>query len=92
MKKRISEIDRGLSPDNHYKTIDAAKLVGMSYLNVHTPADNLVAKFIQNKIEKSQAEDVGDVIKALLEIEEYRQASILGAGPKIFVGHRNNFV
>ncbi len=75
MKVRISEVSRGINAENHYKTVDAAKLMNVDLINVHTPADNMVAKFIKNKVEKNKPEYVGDIIKLLLEIPEYREAA-----------------
>jgi len=90
MKIRISEVARGISPENHYKEIDAAKLMKISLMNVHTPADNLVAKFVDNKIKKDKPEYVGDIIKSLLEIPEYKEAAKKGFGPVIFSGSEDN--
>lgn len=90
MKKRIGEVSRGVNPENHYKTIDSARILEMNYLNVHTPADNLVARFVEKKINDNKPEYVGDVIKLLLEIPEYREAAKIGVGPSIFVGSEEN--
>jgi len=90
MKVRISEVSRGINAENHYKTVDAAKLMNVDLINVHTPADNMVAKFIKNKVEKNKPEYVGDIIKLLLEIPEYREAAKKGFGPMIFSGAEDN--
>ena len=90
MKIRISEVSRGVNPENHYKEIDAAKLLNINLLNVHTPADNLVAKFVDNKLKKDKPEYVGDIIKSLLEIPEYKEAAKKGFGPVIFSGSEEN--
>lgn len=90
MKKRIGEVNRKISPENHYKTVDTARLLNMNFMNVHTPADNLVARFVENKINNDKPEYVGDIIKSLLEIPEYKEAVKLGAGPVIFVGSEEN--
>jgi len=45
MKVRISEVSRGVNPANHFKSPMAAQNLGMNFMNVHTPADNLVADF-----------------------------------------------
>jgi putative NIF3 family GTP cyclohydrolase 1 type 2 len=90
MKLRISEVSRGISAANHYKEIDAAKLLDINFINIHTPADNLVAKFVDNKIKKDKPEYVGDIIKSLLEIPEYKEAAKKGFGPVIFSGSEDN--
>jgi hypothetical protein len=90
MKPRISEVSRGVSAENHYKTSDAAELSSVSLMNVHTPADNLVASFVDEKIKKDKPEYVGDIIKSLLEIPEYKEAAKKGFGPVIFSGSEDN--
>lgn len=86
MKIRIEEVTRGVNPINHYKSVDAAKLLGLSFMNVHTPADNMIAKLVEAKIKKDQPEYVGDILKSLLEIPEYKEAAKMGAGPSLFSG------
>ncbi|HPN54928.1 MAG TPA: NGG1p interacting factor NIF3 [Candidatus Moranbacteria bacterium] len=92
MKIRISEVSRGIAPENHYQAVDAAKLMKISLINVHTPADNLVAKFVEAKLKKDKPEYVGDIIKSLLEIPEYKEAAKKGFGPRIFAGSEDNRV
>jgi hypothetical protein len=92
MKIRIDEVTRGINPINHYKAVDAAKILGLSFMNVHTPADNMIAKFVETKIKKDKPEYVGDILKSLLEIPEYREAVKLGAGPSLFSGSSDSRV
>jgi len=92
MKIRISEVSRGINAENHYKEVDAARLLNINFINVHTPADNLVAKFVDDKIKKDKPEYVGDIIKSLLEIPEYKEAAKKGFGPVIFSGSEDNRV
>ena len=86
MKVRIDEVTRGVNPANHYKTVDAAINLNLSLMNVHTPADNMIAKFVEDKIKKDKPEYVGDILKSLLEIPEYKEAAKRGAGPSLFSG------
>ena len=86
LKPKISEVSRGVSPVNHYKAADTAKLLDIGLMSVHTPADNLVAKFVEKKIKGSKPEYVGDILKALLEIPEYKEAAKRGFGPRLFTG------
>jgi putative NIF3 family GTP cyclohydrolase 1 type 2 len=88
MKERIDEVARGVHPILHEKTVQAAKLLGVNLMNVHTPCDNLVAKFLKDLIEKENPETLGDLYDLLLEIPEYKEAMKLGSGPKITVGSR----
>ena len=86
MKEKISEVARGVNRVNHQRTVDAAKLLGFNLMNIHTPADNLVVKFLKDKIDSVKLERIDDLMKLLKEIPEYREAMKIGAGPKIFTG------
>ena len=92
MKIKISEVSRSINPINHFKAADTARLVNISLMNVHTPADNLVAKFVEAKIKKDKPEYVGDILKSLLEIPEYKEAAKMGFGPTLFTGSEDNRV
>lgn len=91
MKEKIDEVARGLNAKNHQRTVDAAKLLGFNLMSIHTPCDNLAAKFLRDKIERDpNIETIGDLMDKLKEIPEYGQAQKIGAGPKIFVGSEEN--
>ncbi len=86
MRERISEVARGVNASNHQRTVDSAKLLGINVMNAHTSSDNMAAKFLKNFIESKKMERVGDIVSALKEIPEYKEAMKIGVGPKIFVG------
>lgn len=90
LHKRIEEVARGISPANHNRTVDMAKLLDLSFLCIHTPCDNLVAKFVDEKLKKDKPIFLEEIIKSLKEIPEYKNAVTIGAGPKIFVGNPEN--
>ncbi|MDD5569395.1 MAG: NGG1p interacting factor NIF3 [Candidatus Pacebacteria bacterium] len=87
---RMSEVARGVSPGNHQKTIDAAKLLKANLINTHTSCDNLAASFLKKAVEKENPERVEDLMELLKSIPEYREAIKAGVGPKIFVGSPDN--
>ena len=89
-KERISEVARGVSASNHYRTVDAAKLFDINLICVHTPCDNMAASFLDKLIKKAKPETVGEIIKVLKEVPEYQEAIKRKAGPKIFVGAEDN--
>lgn len=90
MKQKIAEVARGISGINHQRPIDAARLVGFNFINLHTPLDNLAAKFLKDKIEERNPERIEDLVNLLKEIPEYKEAIKIGAGPEIFVGSPEN--
>lgn len=90
LHKRISEVARGINPANHYAVVDAARLLKMNLMNVHTPADNMVAQFVTQAIEKAKPKYVKDILKVIMEIPEYQEAERQGSGPMLFSGAKNN--
>lgn len=90
LKKRISEVARGVSPINHNQIVDLAKHLEIPLMCVHTPCDNLVARFVEEKLKKDNPMFLEEVMKSLKQIPEYKEAIKLGAGPKIFVGENEN--
>ena len=90
MKERISEVARGVNASNHQRTVDSARLMKVNLMNSHTPCDNLAAHFLRNFVEGKKIERVGELIEALKEIPEYKEAMKIGVGPKIFVGSSEN--
>ena len=90
LKERISEVARGLNPRNNWRTVDAARLLGINLMCMHTTADNNAAKFLKDKLEEVRVEYVEDIMAVLRNIEEYRKAAKLGAGPRLFTGNLEN--
>ncbi len=90
IKKRIQEVARGLAPANHNRVVDMAKHLDIPLMCVHTPCDNMAAKFVDEKIKKDKPIFIGDVIDSLMDVKEYREASKIGAGPCAFVGSKEN--
>lgn len=88
MTERISEVARGINAANHQRTVDTAKILGFNLMCLHTACDNLAAGFLKKEIAKAGPERLGDLIDLLKEIPEYKKATQIGAGPKIFVGKK----
>jgi len=90
LASRISEVERGLMPLNHNRSVDAARLLNFPFMCVHTPADNMVNTFLEKLFAEKQPETVGDVVKILMTIPEYQASHQINAGPKVFVGKESN--
>jgi putative NIF3 family GTP cyclohydrolase 1 type 2 len=88
--KRISEVARGINPANHYAVVDAARLMKINLMNIHTPGDNLAAQFVGDKIGKIGPKYIKDIMKVLMEIPEYQEAARQGSGPMLFSGTQND--
>jgi putative NIF3 family GTP cyclohydrolase 1 type 2 len=89
-KVKISEVARGLNKTNYQRTVDAAKLLGINLVCIHTPCDNLAANFLKKKIDQENPERIIDLVDSLTELSEYKIAAKHGAGPKVFVGSPEN--
>ena len=89
MASRINEVKLGLMPLNHNRAVDAARLLDIPLMCVHTPADNQVNDFIQTLIDEKKPETLNDVLKLLKEIPEYAEAVNYNAGPTIVIGGKD---
>lgn len=91
LKERIEEVSRGVAPVNHQKVVDAARLLNLGLMCVHTPCDNLAAVYLDKHLKKDKPETLSDILKSLKKIPEYSQAVKLKAGPRIFAGAEENY-
>lgn len=85
---RIKEVERRLSPVNHTRASDAASLLDIPFMCMHTPADNMVAGYLQKLFNKKSPDTLDDMLKILKDIPEYREAEKNNAGPKILIGSK----
>lgn len=86
MDGRIKEVERKLMPANHTRSVDAAKLLGIPFLCLHTPADNMVASRLQRLFDEKKPYFLSDILDILKDIPEYKEAGMSGFGPKIVLG------
>ncbi len=86
LEGRIKEVERSVSPANHTRAADMAGLLDMPFMCAHTPADNMVTRFLQTTFDKKKPDTLGDVVKILKDIPEYREAARNNAGPRILIG------
>jgi putative NIF3 family GTP cyclohydrolase 1 type 2 len=79
---------------NHNRVIDAAKLLDIPLMCVHTPADNMVADFLDKEIKRNlkKLETVGELLDLLKQIPEYEIAMKHKAGPRLFTGKNDNYL
>ncbi|MCE5311804.1 MAG: hypothetical protein LLF86_01485 [Nitrospiraceae bacterium] len=85
-ESRVREVERKLMPTNHTRTVDAARLLDMPLMCLHTAADNMVATYLQKMFDKNKPATLDDIIGMLMKIPEYREAKKNHAGPKIVLG------
>lgn len=87
IEDRKREVERKFLPHNHMRPIDAARLLDMPFMCVHTPADNHVFAFMEALFKKEKPRKVEDIIKILSGIPEYKEAAKEAAGPRIILGN-----
>jgi putative NIF3 family GTP cyclohydrolase 1 type 2 len=90
LRERIKQVANRILPVNHTRAADAARLLDLPFLCVHTPADNLVTRFLQNLFDGKKPNQVGEVVDMLMEIPEYRHFSAQGVAPEIVAGGGKN--
>jgi putative NIF3 family GTP cyclohydrolase 1 type 2 len=86
METRITEVQRRVLPGNHTRTVDAARLLGLPFLCLHTVADNCVNTYLMALFEKARPARLKDLVDLLKTIPEYKAAVRRMAGPKIVSG------
>jgi hypothetical protein len=79
-----------LKTGNYNQVVDAARLMQLPFMCVHTPTDNLAQRFWEERFAENPPRRVGDIIEMLMEEPEYVEASKLEAGPEILVGSAHN--
>ncbi len=86
VKARKQEVERRVISGNHMRSVDAARLLNLPFMCMHTPADNHVFRFIMELIAKEKPKKVKDIIDILMEIPEYKDAAGNLSGPRIILG------
>jgi putative NIF3 family GTP cyclohydrolase 1 type 2 len=86
LNERMNEVERRILPQNHTRSADAARLLDMPYMCMHTPADNHVYRFLERLMEVKKPKLIQDIIDILLTIPEYQEAQKNMAGPRIILG------
>jgi len=90
IETRAQEVRRKIMPANHYRAVDAARLLDITFLSCHTPADNAVTKFVQSYLDAEAPRTLDEIVKALRGIPEYANAARKGYGPNVIVGKGRN--
>lgn len=86
LKERMEEVERAVAPANHSRSVDVAKLLGMPFMCIHTPADNHVAGYLQKIFDAKKPGKLSQVVSMLKSIPEYADGLKRGAGPRILIG------
>jgi putative NIF3 family GTP cyclohydrolase 1 type 2 len=88
VEERMWKVERRILPQNHTRPVDAARLLGIPYMNLHTPADNHADAFLKEffRRNKPSIRTVSDIVKLLMGIPEYKIAAGFNTGPRLILG------
>ena len=89
-RKRKEEVARKVSGANHFKDQDAARILNIPLLSIHTPADNHVKQYLDELFKKENPYKLKDAVELLIKIPEYRKSAMNGQPPKILTGSEDN--
>jgi putative NIF3 family GTP cyclohydrolase 1 type 2 len=89
LEERMREVERKISPANHMRSVDAAALLDLPFMCVHTPADNHVWRFLTDLFKASRPSRVSGVIEILNTIPEYANSAERLCAPKVILGNPN---
>ena len=92
VEERCAQVARKISAVNHMRTQDAARLLNLPLICLHTPADNHTSFFINRLLKKSKPKRLQEIVRILETIPEYRKAKSDHAGPRIILGNPRSYV
>jgi putative NIF3 family GTP cyclohydrolase 1 type 2 len=87
---RMKQVERRLMPGNHTRAPDAARLLGLPMMCLHTPCDNMVHTFLCRLVDKERPRRVSDVVDLLYSVPEYQDGARNGAGPSVVLGSKSH--
>ena len=90
LKPSSARIRRSIHTKNLFREERAAELLGLPAFTCHTPTDNLVWQFMNKQICSNSYEDLGEIMNALLKIEEFMIYAKKGNAPMIVNGTRDS--
>lgn len=70
--RQLKEVQEYTRDINIYRTKNTLELLGRSYISIHSPIDNIGARYVQSKIAESGAQTLEQCELALMKISEYQ--------------------
>ena len=90
LQERMGQVQRRLSPQNHGQAIDAARLLNVPLMSLHTIWDNLGNKFMQDYVDKKEFHTAGEVLDYVTQIPEFVESTKGKAGPFLASGSEDS--
>ncbi len=92
LSKRKNIVERSMHVANYNKAVNAAELLDMGFMSIHSPADFLAEDYVQHFLDERFADKpqtkLQEVVDALLEISEYQKSF---SQPKIRIGKPESY-
>jgi len=88
LRPRQDRIRRSIHADNLFRTERTAELLGLPIFNMHTVTDNLVWAYIEKNICKKPFDELGEIMDALMKMEEFKYYAKKGNPPMLLNGSR----
>jgi len=86
LRETMGFVKRRFGPLNHSQAVDTARLLDVPLLVLHTVWDNIGDAFMKKYIAAKKFDNVGEVLDAISEIPEFKEAILGKAGPSIVCG------
>lgn len=90
LEERKSQVARRVSSANHSRSVDAARLLNINFLCMHTPCDNLAYQHLRKAIDRSKPRTLGNIMDILRVIPEYSDAEKNNNPPQMVVGSKKS--
>jgi len=90
LRPRLDKIWRSIHADNLFRTERVAELFSIPLFGIHTPADNMVWRFMEEKICRRQFDRLGDILEAITDIPEYEHYARKGNPPILVNGSKES--
>lgn len=89
-EERKGIVKRRFGPINHNQSVDAARLLNVPLLALHTIWDNLGHSFMKKYLGNKKFDTLGEVLDYVNEIPEFIESTKGKAGPSIVSGTSNS--
>lgn len=89
-EERKSHVRRGVGPLNHGQAVDAARLLEIPLMSIHTVWDNLGNDFMNKNIENKKFDSLSDLLDGICDIPEFAEAAKGKNAPSIVAGSPNS--
>jgi hypothetical protein len=88
MAPRIREVHNLSAVTNYDQAVDAARLLELPLMCLHSVTDNLVDRFLNDLVERESPKRVGDVVDMLMGLPEHLRAAGNNNPPEVYVGDK----